>query len=63
MLFLRSTEIQEYNIIPIHIKYITDGSNKHSIGLCTQINSVNNVLSWDIVIFLNSLRGISYFIF
>ena len=33
------------------------------MGLCTQINRVNKLLPWGIVIVLNSLRGISYFIF
>ena len=48
-IFFRSTEIQEYNIVSIHIKYIkyiTDGSKKHSIGLCTQINRENKLLPW-----------------
>ena len=61
MVFLRSTEIQEYNIIPIHIKYIKINHRRFEEAFnksITQINKVNKLLSWDIVIFLNSLRGI-----
>ena len=56
IVFLRATEIQEYSNISIHIKYIADGLKKHSIGLYTQKNKVYKLLSWDIVIFLNSMR-------
>ena len=44
------------------IKYITDGLQKDSIGLYTHIKRVNKLLSWDIMIFLNAMRGIPDFI-
>ena len=50
LVLLTSTKFQEYNIISIH-KCITDGSKKHSIGLCTQISRVNQLSPWDLVIF------------
>ena len=60
----RDSEVA-YNIKSIHInilKYITDGSKRHSIWPYTQIIRVNKLLPWDIVIFIN-LRGIPDFIF
>ena len=44
------------------LKYITDGSKKHSVGLYTHINRVNKLLSWGIVICLNFLGGMPDFL-
>ena len=60
MVFLTGTGIQEYNIINIHIKYITNGSKNHSIGLCNKINRVNKLLQWYILICPNYLRPEGY---
>ena len=67
MVFLRSTEIQEYTIISIHMNYIKihhrQVEEAFNRSLCTQSNKVNKLLPWDLVFFLKSLRSIPDFIF
>ena len=66
MVFLRFTEIQEYNITSIHMKYIKihhKWFEEAFNSLYKQINRVNKLLPWDLAIFLNSLRCILDFKF
>ena len=66
MVFLRFTEIQEYNITSIHIKYIKihhKWFEEAFNSLYKQINRVNKLLLWDLTIFLNSLGCILDFKF
>ena len=47
----------------IVLKYITNGSEKHSLGLYKQINRVKELLTWDLAICLNYLKFILDFKF
>ena len=66
MVFLKFTEIQEYNITSIHMKYIKihhKWFEEAFNSLYNQINRVNKSLPWDLAIFLNSPRCILDFKF
>ena len=66
IVFLGSMDIQKYNIISINIKYINIHHRRFEEAFnrsISRINKVNKLLSFDIVSFLSSLRGIPNFIF